>query len=180
MYGVFGSLSMLLVTYSICFVIFVVGFISIFKNDEDRNNAHDEDNEANTIRYYQHSRIKTYKTKRIIPHLKQSAISQDKLNIQAYIRHWEQCWETGNVWCTPWTNTPTVYIFSINGVRRLGIETYTCEQSWVNPQVSGVPNHQPLPTHHVPFPNHSNPTSTLLKLFQPRLHHFLSHSTPPW
>ena len=38
-----------------------------------------------------------------------------------------QCWGIGNVWCTPWTNTPTVYMFFINGVTLLGIEIYTYE-----------------------------------------------------
>ena len=40
---------------------------------------------------------------------------------------WEQSWDIGNVWCTPWTNTLTAYMFFINGVTLLGIEIYTCE-----------------------------------------------------
>jgi hypothetical protein len=40
---------------------------------------------------------------------------------------WDQCLETGNVW---WTNTPTAYMFFINGVTlTVGIETHTCKTS---------------------------------------------------
>jgi hypothetical protein len=42
------------------------------------------------------------------------------------VRPHYQCWEIGNVWCTPWTNTPTVYMFFIDGVTLLEIEIYTC------------------------------------------------------
>ena len=37
-----------------------------------------------------------------------------------------------------WTNTPTVYMFFINGVTPLEIEIYTCESELDNPQVLAV------------------------------------------